>query len=42
MSWGAVFMDGGGGGGGGGERVDTIANVKVIFTVIALCIKAVG
>ena len=28
MSWGAVFMDGGGG--GGGERVDTIANVKVI------------
>lgn len=41
MSWGAVFMDGGGGG-GGGERVDTIANVKVIFTVIALCIKVVG
>ena len=40
MSWGAVFMDGGGG--GGGERVDTIANVKVIYTVIALCIKVVG
>lgn len=40
MSWGAVFMDGGGG--GGSERVDTIANVKVIFTVIALCIKVVG